>query len=92
MPHSGDQDFLIRTELRKLRSRLTDEGDQNETALLAICMGEFCQELLTRLTASDNITIEQARLFLLRLANTVGAHPRVPANQETAYGHLRVVK
>lgn len=92
MPHSGDQEDLILAELRKLRARLTDEGDPNETAMLAICLGDFCCELCTRLVASGNITTGQARAFLLKLANAAGSHPRVPANGQSGDGRLRIVR
>ena len=80
MPIQGDLESLINAELRELRVRLTDTSDPVETAVFTICLGEFCHELLTRLTASGNTTIEHGKTFFSKLANTVGAHPRVPAN------------
>ena len=91
MTSSCDQHDLITFELRKLRARLTDEGDPVETVLFAYCLGELCQEMLTRAIASGNFKVAPARNFLLALARTVGAHPRVPANQMRHHGHLRVV-
>lgn len=75
-----DLEGLIISELRELRVRLTDTSNPVETAILTMCLGEFCHELFTRLTASGNTTIEHGKAFFSKLANTVGAHPRVPAN------------
>jgi len=80
MPLQGDLESLITAELRELRTRLTDANDPVETAILTMCLGEFSHELFTRLTASGNSTIEHGKAFFLKLADTVGAHPRVPAN------------
>ena len=92
MTLSCEQHDLITFELRKLRARLTDEGDPVETVLFAYCLGELCQEMLTRVIASGHFKIAHARNFLLTLVRTVGAHPRVPANQVRPRGHLRVLQ
>lgn len=80
MSVQGNLESLINGELRDLRSRLIDASNPFETAVLTMCLGEFSHELFTRLTASGNTTIDHGRAFFSKLANTVGAHPRVPAN------------
>lgn len=80
MSLQGNLENLINAELRELRSRLTDASNPVETAVLTMCLGEFSHELFTRLTASGNTTIDHGKAFFSKLANTVGAHPRVPAN------------
>lgn len=80
MSAERDLESLINSELRKLRARLTDLGNPFETAILTMCLGEFSQELFTRLTASGNTTIDHGKAFFSKLAATVGTHPRVPAN------------
>ena len=90
MSTKNEQHELITYELRKLRARLTDEGDPAETVLFAYCLGELCHEMFTRVIASGNFNEAIARHFLMSLTKSVGAHPRVPANQATP--HLWVLQ
>ena len=75
-----DLESLIKSELRQLRARLTDAGNPVETAILTLCLGELCHELFTRLISSGNTTADHGQAYFSKLADTVGSHPRVPAN------------
>ena len=91
MSHHDELEILICTELRRLRSRLIDAHDPKETALLALSLGDFCHELWTLLVSSGNTTSAHAQAYFGKLANMVGSHPKVPANDLGKGARLHVV-